>query len=456
MMSYNPRRAKSVPFKWLAVLTVLVMLFAALPGGPLNTVAAAQTREEKIAALQAANSQLDDRIAAAQSQLSGAEDEQELTLEKINNVYEQIQLIEEQISSYEGEVAVINTQIGECDANITSLAEKISAMEEAIAQKEADIQENYNLFKKRMRSLYMTGEVSTLTVLFNSEDFADYLLKTEISKKVAKHDRELIETLKNDITELNNSKTEVETSKADLESQKAKMVENREAAQAKLDEVNQSQAQLAQRQTELETLYQENSNLTSRLSQDIRNAQSQIAANKAAMEAATDDLDKTVNEDSANSGNSGKPSGGSSGSTSGGSSSGSNTPSSSSGFIWPVPGYAHQITSGYGPRWGSFHYGIDISGYAINGKDIVASMSGTVTTVQWSNSGYGNYVAVTHDGGYVTVYAHCSTLLVSKGQYVQQGQVIARVGSTGNSTGPHLHFEVRVNGSKMNPINYLP
>ena len=84
MMSYNPRRAKSVPFKWLAVLTVLVMLFATLPGGPLNTVAAAQTREEKIAALQAANSQLDDRIAAAQSQLSGAEDEQELTLEKIN------------------------------------------------------------------------------------------------------------------------------------------------------------------------------------------------------------------------------------------------------------------------------------------------------------------------------------------------------------------------------------
>ena len=225
------------------------------------------------------------------------------------------------------------------------------------------------------------------------------------------------------------------------------MVENREAAQAKLDEVSVSQANLSERQAELEKLYQDNSNVTSQLSQEITSARNKIESNKQAMIEADRELDANVNNGASNSGTSG---GNSSGNTStGGSSSGNSSyPNSSYGFIWPVPGYAHQITSGYGPRWGSFHYGIDISGYAINGKDVTTVINGT--------TGYGKYVAITHDGGYQTVYAHCSALLVSVGQYVEQGQVIAKVGSTGNSTGPHLHFEVRVGGSKMNPMTYLP
>ena len=116
-------------------------------------------------------------------------------------------------------------------------------------------------------------------------------------------------------------------------------------------------------------------------------------------------------------------------------------------FIWPLPGYS-TITSGYGSRWGSTHTGIDISGGGCYGAGIVAAASGTVIKAgsHWS---YGNYIIVDHGGGYTTLYAHCSKLLVSA------GQKIALVGSTGQSTGPHLHFEVRINGKTQNPRNFV-
>lgn len=123
-------------------------------------------------------------------------------------------------------------------------------------------------------------------------------------------------------------------------------------------------------------------------------------------------------------------------------------------FAWPVP-YTRNITSYYGPRWGSYHYGIDIAASGVNGQAIVASDGGTVTWAGWDSSGYGYYVIIDHGNGYSTLYGHCSNVYVTKGQFVSQGQTIAAVGSTGWSTGPHLHFEIRQNGAKMNPLNYL-
>ena len=123
---------------------------------------------------------------------------------------------------------------------------------------------------------------------------------------------------------------------------------------------------------------------------------------------------------------------------------------SASGFIWPLRG---TITSEYGPRWGGFHSGIDIADPA--GTPVAASKDGIVAFSGWMD-GYGNFVLVDHGDGYVTGYAHNSRLAVAKGDAVDQGQVIAYVGSTGRSTGNHLHFEVRVGGSPRNPREYLP
>jgi murein DD-endopeptidase MepM/ murein hydrolase activator NlpD len=123
---------------------------------------------------------------------------------------------------------------------------------------------------------------------------------------------------------------------------------------------------------------------------------------------------------------------------------------SASGFIWPISGV---VTSEFGPRWGGFHPGIDIAGP--NGGAIVAAMSGTVIYAQFNDGGYGNFTVLDNGGGYATAYAHQSKLGVSVGQHVSQGQVIGYEGSTGFSTGPHVHFEIRVNGTAQNPRNFL-
>ncbi len=123
-------------------------------------------------------------------------------------------------------------------------------------------------------------------------------------------------------------------------------------------------------------------------------------------------------------------------------------------FLWPLPSTT-LVTSEYGPRWGTTHEGMDISGYNVYGADIIASDGGTVTYSASDNSGYGMNIVIDHGNGFQTHYAHCSTLYVSEGEQVYAGQVIGAVGSTGNSTGPHLHFEIIVNGEKVNPRLYL-
>ncbi|WP_312693331.1 peptidoglycan DD-metalloendopeptidase family protein [Caproiciproducens sp.] len=126
---------------------------------------------------------------------------------------------------------------------------------------------------------------------------------------------------------------------------------------------------------------------------------------------------------------------------------------SSGDLMWPVPSL-HMITTYFTWRWGSFHTGIDISGGSAYGRTIVASDGGTVVSAGWSN-GYGNCVKISHGGGLQTLYGHASKILVSPGQRVSKGQAIALVGSTGNSTGPHCHFEVIKNGTKVNPLSYV-
>lgn len=140
-----------------------------------------------------------------------------------------------------------------------------------------------------------------------------------------------------------------------------------------------------------------------------------------------------------------------------GSSGSYNVKVSNEGFVWPVPGYYNRVSSPFGYRSRGFHSGVDISGSGINGKVIVAAKDGVVESVGRGNSGLGHQIAINHGGGLVTRYGHClsGSISVSPGQRVSAGQAIARVGSTGNSTGPHLHFEVRVNGSAVNPLPYI-
>ncbi|MDO4504070.1 MAG: M23 family metallopeptidase [Clostridia bacterium] len=123
-------------------------------------------------------------------------------------------------------------------------------------------------------------------------------------------------------------------------------------------------------------------------------------------------------------------------------------------LIWPVP-YSHKVTSPFGQRWGKLHSGIDIADSNITGQDIVASENGTVKSVKFDKNGYGNYVVISHNNGYETLYAHCNSISVKEGQTVKKGEVIGKIGSTGHSTGAHLHYEIHESGSAKNPLNYV-
>ena len=130
------------------------------------------------------------------------------------------------------------------------------------------------------------------------------------------------------------------------------------------------------------------------------------------------------------------------------------TTGSSGNFIWPLP-HTHELTSLFEWRWGRMHNGIDIAGGDDYGQPIIASDSGTVTWSGNDGGGYGNYVVIDHGNGYTTIYGHASELACSTGDYVNQGDVIAYVGSTGNSTGPHLHFEIRENDDPIDPLGFV-
>lgn len=136
------------------------------------------------------------------------------------------------------------------------------------------------------------------------------------------------------------------------------------------------------------------------------------------------------------------------------SSSSSSSGSTSGTFCWPLP-YTHNITSNYEWRWGRMHWGLDISAGGVYGQPIIASDGGTVVQAGDNGDGYGNYVIIDHGNGYKTLYGHCSSVAVSYGQHVSQGDTIGYVGSTGNSTGPHLHFEIIYNSNKLNPLQFV-
>ncbi|MBQ5641191.1 MAG: M23 family metallopeptidase, partial [Ruminococcus sp.] len=135
-------------------------------------------------------------------------------------------------------------------------------------------------------------------------------------------------------------------------------------------------------------------------------------------------------------------------------SSSTNTSSSSSGFIWPFP-HTHNITSYMEWRWGRMHNGLDIAGGDDYGQPFYAAASGNVIWSGNDGGGYGNYVMIDHGNGYMTVYGHASALACNTGDYVNQGDLIGYVGDTGNATGPHLHFEIRLNDEYMNPLDYV-
>ncbi len=359
--------------------------------------------------------------AQAASNLSDLQQQQAELEKKQQQLNQTLQSVRNDKSKQQEYVNALNSQIQTVQSQIDLSNQKIAALQEQIEQKsgeiaatEKTIDEDFERLKKRLRAIYMAGESSSLDLILGAEDFNDFMNKAELIRSITEHDTALIQTLKE-------NKANIEDEKSTIEENLAAMAEEKKSLDAK--------------QTELASLVEESESVLAELQQEeseAAEAKRQADAEKKKIDA---EIDQWWKDYYAQQQEQNKP---------------DSPVYNGERFTWPVPGYTW-LSQGYH----SGHLAVDIAGSGIYGKPIVAANDGKVVYVNTSGWGYGYgiYLMIDHGGGYGTLYAHCSSLAVSVGQTVEKGQTIAYVGSTGNSTGPHLHFETRKNGVKYNPMS---
>lgn len=416
----------------LAGALALLMTVALLAG--FSGVARAASTEQ-LDNLKTQASDLEEQDASLQSQLDALQGQ-------ANSKLDEKAVLEQQIS-------VVSSQIANTEALIAEYDVQIADKQAELEQAQAEEQEYYTLFCQRVRDMEEQGSVSYWSILFGSSDFTDLLDRIVFVGDVMNYDQQMVENLKNARQAVADAKTALETSQAEqqeakaaLESQEAELAADEAAVDAAIAEIN-SQADVYEDQ--LAQLRAQAADLDAQIAQAQKAYDEQVAAEKAAAEKAEAEKQNAETQKPSDSGSSNSSSSGSSASGSGRIS-----------MVWPCG--STRITSNFGYRdsptagASSYHQGIDIG--ASTGTGIYAAASGTVTEASFSNS-RGYYVVISHGSGVSTVYMHCSKLYVSAGDSVTQGETIAAVGSTGISTGPHLHFGVIEDGVYVNPRNYV-
>ena len=329
---------------------------------------------------------------------------------------EQLQDLEKEKDAAEQEKKELSQKLEGIMADMEELSEKIEAKEAELAVKEeelaqAQIDENdqYESMKKRIKYMYENGSGQLIAVLLESKDITDFLNKAEYISTISEYDRDMLKKFQDIV--------------AEVEAQEEKL-------QEEYDEIEAMQNDLIEKQDTIETLIDEKDTEIGEMSADLKKL-------KKAVETAER---KQREKASSYSG-----------------SAGASVVSGNGMFTHPCPGYS-RISSYFGPRKqpmagaSSNHKGIDYAAAA--GTPIYAAASGTVTTAGYSGA-EGNWIVINHGNGLQTYYMHCLKLYVHAGQKVSKGQNIAAVGSTGNSTGPHLHFQVMDGGVARNPLAYL-
>lgn len=407
---------------------ILAICLAAIMAVPSGTVAkSSKTLTIEKNKKQAEQRQLNSKIKEQKSNISNTESEKKSVSDEIQNLDAKIQEKSAKIASLEGDINKLNNDI----------AENQKKLEEA----QANLEANTESLRSRLREMYKRGNVNYIEVILNSKDIEELLRNNEIISSIAKADRELIEYIKTQIDTIKDTEERLKIDKAKLSASKAAVENERQGYQEAVNAKNDYMKVLEKNLAAYELEYDKAQSSWENLDLEILKLQQEIAVQKKKEEAAKErakraSMNRTnrVNSDiSVASG-----------------------PRDGQKYTWPLPGH-YSISSPYGYRqhpilgYAKFHSGIDIP--APSGTPIVAAKSGTVIMSQLM-SGYGNVIMIDH-GETVTVYAHCSALNKSIGDSVSAGDVVAFIGTTGLSTGPHLHFEVRVNGSPVNPLGYV-
>ena len=372
---------------------VMAVTTALMCSGVIGAPAGADSLQEQIDAKQEKVNDIEKRIAELEKE--GKE------------LLSQIGLIEEQTEEIEEQIDLTNDRIKELGAAIEEQSENIAEAEEDIAVRTSQMEE-------RIRIIYMNGSDSYLNMLFECKDFGSFLDTLDTLKILVSADKDMVNEFKTAKSDYESVKTSLESDKVALEQAKADLVQQRK--------------KLESNSAKLETLKKQNDK--------------QRSAAQKEMDKEYEAIKELIRQQSQ-----GEYVGGE--------------------FIWPVAGFNKKsnISAYFGQKgsyWGKAHTGMDIAGRnpageGIKGKPILACNSGTVIKVKETTKGYGQYVVISHGGGISTLYGHMisGSPTVSEGDTVVKGQVIGKVGETGNATGPHLHLEFIVNGVQVDPLNYI-
>lgn len=382
--------------KKIIVLIMTATLLLMLPGFLDNKVQYKASAASELDNLYSQLNELEKRQDALNKSLNATKNSKKQETEKLNDLNDEIDVIEGKIDVLNGIIKNLNNQLADKEKELEKASGELGAY--------------YETYRQRVRANYEEGQSSYIEVLLDSSDFSDFLIRLDIVQQIIEHDNDLIASMENKCTEIKTVKQDIENKKKQNDTAKAK---------------------LAASQSTLEGKVKQSQTIIKNLSAAEKQYMKEIIEAENALNALNDKIDEYIDKNKAFVGG---------------------------GFLWPVPGKSY-ISSYFGYRKDpftgakAFHSAIDIP--APVGYRIIASNAGTIAAVGWDTNG-GNYVVVDHGGGYSTRYFHCNKIIVSKGQNVAKGQQIAEVGATGKKvTGPHLHFDFRINGNSVNPLNYV-
>lgn len=406
-----------------AALFCAALLLTASPADIFRYKATADTEsdlQQQLKDLEEEEDRINHEIAIYEDDLQQQEAHLDSINDKIQNAVDQIEVLTDQLNE-------INGRIAEKEAEI---ADK----EQQIADREQEIEDEFGKLQQRLRAISKSGNMSTLQMLLDTDEYTDYLIKSKMMQRIAQNDQDLMDALEEEIQQIQKEKDKIVAEKAVIDQER--------------DEVAAVKAKADAKKADLDALHAQANSVAKDIQNSIDGYEAQLAENQERKEEVEASLQALIQQST------GSSAGGYAGAYGGGS------------MHWPVPA-VRNISSGYGYRWGTIHRGIDIANGAVPvyGQNIVAAADGQVIYVNNSNSwgsgaswGYGYCVIIDHGtdaygNNVTTLYAHCSRVYAYVGQTVTGGStVIAAAGNTGDVTGPHLHFEVRLNGSAVDPI----
>ncbi len=431
-----------------------VLIFSILAGFIVMMVQGAKKSDEIKKEIQ----QLQSQSKELESERKALEKEIEQNKGKALTIVEQKGQVDQEIELTRREVENVNEQVHQYNLLI---AEKQADLDD-LKQEQTDLLDSY---RKRMRALQERGDISFLQVMLQAKSFSDMLNCRVMIQEIATADQKMMDDLRDMAGEVMEAKDALAVEKAQIELKKAELAETEAHLEEKRAESDQLLADLVSNKQKLEEeceiyeameaelhnqIAEKEAERTEALRQEYLEEQRRLEEERKKKEE-----EEKKNQQNQNNNNSG----GNSNSSSNNSSSSSNTPASGNGesFFFPVE-YCSKLTSPYGyrvhPVTGKYtlHNGVDLA--AAKGTKIYATKSGKVTTAVYNYS-WGYYVVINHLDGFSSLYGHMTNFVVSEGEYVKRGQLIGYMGSTGWSTGPHLHFTIYYNGASVNPMNYI-